>query len=74
MAEPSGDDAAPESVRRRVPSRVRWIAVWLLIALWIVAIALDLAGNFVHLLLIGAIAIIVLELLTEEEARELIRR
>jgi hypothetical protein len=46
--------------------RIRWIAVWLLIAGWFVALALNIAGNLVHLLLLGAIGILVYELLVED--------
>jgi len=48
--------------------RIRWILVWLLIAAWFVALALNIAGNFVHLLLLGAIAVLVYELLVEDAA------
>jgi amino acid permease len=46
--------------------RIRWILVWLLVAAWFVALALNIAGNLVHLLLLGAIAILVYELLVED--------
>jgi len=46
--------------------RIRWISVWLLIAGWFVALALNVAGNLVHLLLLGAIGILVYELLVED--------
>lgn len=46
--------------------RIRWILVWLLVAAWFVALALNLAGNSVHLLLLGAIGILVYELLVED--------
>ena len=48
--------------------RLRWIAIWVLIAAWFVALALNLAGNLVHLLLLGAIALLVYELLIPEQA------
>ncbi len=48
------------------PSRVRWIAVWVLIVLWLVALATNAGGNFGHLLLVGGIALLVYELLAEE--------
>lgn len=47
--------------------RIRWILVWLLIAAWFVALALNLAGNSVHLLLLGAIGVLVYELLVEDD-------
>ena len=46
--------------------RVRWILVWLLIAAWFVALAFNIAGNLVHLMLLGAIGILVYELLVED--------
>jgi hypothetical protein len=46
--------------------RIRWIFVWLFVAAWFVALALNIAGNLVHLLLLGAIGILVYELLVEE--------
>ena len=45
---------------------IRWILVWLLIAVRFVALALNIAGNLVHLLLLGAIGILVYELLVED--------
>lgn len=46
--------------------RVRWTAVWLLVGAWFVALALNVAGSLVHLLLLGAIGILVYELLVED--------
>ncbi|MDP9281198.1 MAG: DUF5670 family protein [Chloroflexota bacterium] len=46
--------------------RIRWILVWLLVAAWFVALAVNVAGNLVHLLLLGAIGILVYELLVED--------
>jgi uncharacterized protein DUF5670 len=43
--------------------RIRWAAVALLVAAWFVALAVNVAGNGVHLLLVGAIVILVYELL-----------
>lgn len=58
------------TIRNRPPemnaSRVRWVSVWALIALWLLALALDLGGNLVHLLLVVGLAILVYELLAEE--------
>ncbi len=47
--------------------RVRWIAVWLLVLAWFVALAANWGGGAVHLLLLGAIALLVYELLIEDE-------
>ncbi|HUG06592.1 MAG TPA: hypothetical protein VMQ78_08625 [Candidatus Limnocylindria bacterium] len=46
--------------------RIRWTAVWLLVAAWFAALALNLGGNLVHLLLLGAIGILIYELLVED--------
>lgn len=48
--------------------RVRWILIWLLIVAWFAALALNIAGNAVHLLLLIAIALLVYELLIPEQA------
>jgi hypothetical protein len=48
--------------------RIRWILVWSLVVAWFVALALNVAGNLVHLLLLGAIGILVYELLVEDAA------
>jgi hypothetical protein len=46
--------------------RIRWAAVWLLIAAWFIALALNIAGNLVHLSRMGAIGNLVYELLVED--------
>ena len=43
--------------------RIRWIVIWVLIAAWFVALALNIGGNLAHLLLLAAIALLVYELL-----------
>lgn len=48
--------------------RLRWTLIWVLIAAWFGALAMNLAGNFVHLFLLGAIALLVYELLIPEQA------
>jgi len=48
--------------------RVRWILIWLLIFGWFVALAANIGGNLVHLLLLAAIALLVYELLIPEQA------
>jgi len=48
--------------------RIRWILVWTLVVAWFLALALNVAGNLVHLLLLGAIGILVYELLVEDAA------
>lgn len=47
-------------------SRARWLGVWALIALWLVALAFNVGGSLAHLLLVGGIALLVFELLVEE--------
>lgn len=56
----------PASVSVATGHRIRWISVWLLILGWFIALALNVAGNLVHLLLLGAIGILVYELLVED--------
>jgi hypothetical protein len=46
--------------------RIRWIAVWALVFAWFAALALNLGGNLVHLLLLVAIGLLVYELLIPE--------
>ena len=43
--------------------RVRWIAIWILIVAWFIALAVNFGGNLAHLLLLAAIALLVYELL-----------
>lgn len=43
--------------------RLRWIVIWALIGAWFVALAVNVGGNLAHLLLLGAIALLVYELL-----------
>lgn len=68
MNEPQGK----RGIRWTLLGRLRWPAIWALIALWVVGLSLDLGGNLVHLLLVGAIALLVHELLTEEGARKIV--
>ena len=49
--------------------RVRWTAVWVLVALWFVLQAVGLGGNAVHLVLLIAIGLLVYELLAEDPPR-----
>ena len=46
--------------------RLRWTAVWVLVAAWFVAQAANLGGNAVHLILLVAIGLVVYELLAED--------
>ena len=48
--------------------RIRWILIWVLIVAWFAALALNVGGNLVHLLLLAAIALLVYELLIPEQA------
>jgi len=47
--------------------RVRWIAIWVLVLAWFVALAANWGGGGAHLLLLAAIALLVYELLIEDE-------
>lgn len=42
--------------------RLRWISVIALVAAWFVALAVDVGGNGVHLLLAAAVAVLLYEL------------
>ena len=53
----------------RIGHRIRWVAVWTAIAAWFAALALDLGGNAVHLLLVAAIILLFYELLAEDAPR-----
>ncbi len=57
----------PRPVSRATGHRVRWIAVWVLVVAWFAALAADWGGGSVHLLLLAAIALLVYELLIEDE-------
>ena len=46
--------------------RVRWTAVWVLVAAWFVAQAANVGGNAMHLVLLVAIGLLVYELLAED--------
>lgn len=46
--------------------RLRWTGVWVLVVAWLVAQAANIGGNAVHLLLLGAIGLLVYELLAED--------
>ena len=48
--------------------RIRWILIWTLILAWFAALAANIGGNLVHLLLLGAILLLVYELLIPEQA------
>jgi hypothetical protein len=47
--------------------RVRWILIWCLIFAWFAALAFNVGGNLVHLLLLAAIGLLVYELLIPEQ-------
>ena len=57
---------ASENVTIATGHRLRWTAVWVLVAAWFVAQAANFAGNAVHLVLLVAIGILVYELLAED--------
>ena len=45
-----------------VGRRIRWIVVVVLVAAWFVALAVDVGGNGVHLLLAAAVGVLLYEL------------
>ena len=42
--------------------RLRWIVVVALVAAWFVALAVDVGGNGIHLLLVAAVGVLLYEL------------
>jgi hypothetical protein len=50
----------------RAGHRVRWAIVAAAVFAWFVALAFDLGGDAVHLLLVVALVVLVYELLVEE--------
>ena len=57
-------DTGPMSLR--AGHRIRWLVVWLAVAVWFVGLAFDLGGNAIHLVLLVAMALLVYELLAQE--------
>jgi hypothetical protein len=57
---------ARAEVSARTAHRVRWIALWSAVVVWFVAFALDLGGSAIHFLLLGALALLVYQLLVAE--------
>jgi hypothetical protein len=47
----------------RAAHRVRWTAVWLLLAAWFLGLMLNVGGAALNLLLVLAIAVLIYELL-----------
>lgn len=52
----------------RTGHRIRWLVVWLAVAVWFVGLAFDLGGNAIHLVLLVAMAMLAYELLVVEDA------
>ncbi len=50
----------------RAAHRIRWTAVWLLLAAWFLGLMLNTGGAAVNLLLILAIAVLIYELLAAD--------
>jgi hypothetical protein len=50
----------------RAAHRVRWTAVWLLLAAWFVALTLNIGGAAGNLLLVLAVAVLIYELLAAD--------
>jgi hypothetical protein len=46
--------------------RLRWVLIGLAVVSWFVALAMNVGGNAVHLLLVGALLLVVYELLAVE--------
>ncbi len=46
--------------------RIRWTLVFLLVLVWFVALAMNVGGNGVHLLLAAAVALLLYELVAVE--------
>jgi len=46
--------------------RIRWVAIWVLVFAWFAALAFNVGGNLVHLLLLVAIGLLAYELLIPE--------
>src|SRR5438034_5003466 len=57
---------ASENVSIATGHRLRWTAVWVLVAAWFVAQAANFGGNAVHLVLLVAIGLLVYELLAAD--------
>lgn len=53
----------------RTGHRIRWLVVWLAVAVWFVGLAFDLGGNAIHLVLLVAMAMLAYELLVEDAPR-----
>jgi hypothetical protein len=53
-------------VGRRTGHTLRWVVVWASVVLWFVALALDVGGNWAHLMLLAALAVLIYELLVVE--------
>lgn len=51
------------AVLARFGHRVRWTAVWVLLAVWFIALTFDLAGGLANLLLVLAVVVLFYELL-----------
>jgi len=50
-------------MQARLGHRVRWIAVWTLLAVWFAAFVFGWGGSSAHLLLVVALTVLVYELL-----------
>lgn len=50
----------------RLGHRVRWTAVWVLLAAWFGAVMLEVGGGLANVLLVLALAVLVYELLARD--------
>jgi len=46
--------------------RLRWVLIGLAVVSWFVALAMNVGGNAIHLVLVGAILLLVYELIAVE--------
>jgi hypothetical protein len=47
---------------------ILWIVLVVILAVWLIGLLVDLAGNLIHLLLIVALAVLIYNLLTGRRA------
>ena len=54
--------ATVPAVSMALGHRIRWLTALLLVTAWLVTLAMNVGGNGVHLLLAGAVAVLLYEL------------
>lgn len=50
----------------RMAHRIRWTAVWVLLAVWFLALMINIGGGAANLLLVFALVLLVYELLASD--------